>query len=456
MQLIAWICLCAAVAFLLRRHLTSCLVLVLALLFLVPTVGSYLLTGHQTGPLSFHAASWLILAIACVQVMENPAALRRAAGRHAYLFLVLLLVLSVSFLTTRTVQTGGGMVLFLDQMVTPAVFFLLVLAAGIGDERLVFRLRNTLLVLAAAVTVVAVCQWWMRNVLFYEAGFKTQFWFNPDTERWMGTFDQPLALSMVLCVLAPLVAGIRRLYVALPLLSLMVVGVVITQSRVGMALVLLGVLYAVVFSRHRATVKAVLLAALGTGFYILLMSPLVEGILRRLENDTGSAEARNKAYADFFRNWREYLFTGDGLTASYGVADFAGLQTSYESSILMYAVDIGIVFAVLYFGALFALVVRNAGRHSVPGLTAAALLAVLVPQTYSGVATRSVAGIVVWTVVAMTVLAVQEAAAWKRSRSAGFEGRPEIRTSAGADAAAAGAPAAGGRAPVRESTWIGR
>ncbi|MBG0738337.1 hypothetical protein IV500_02685 [Paeniglutamicibacter antarcticus] len=451
MLLFVWIGVCALGAVLLRRHLTISIACVLALWFLIPTVGSYLLTGQKLGPLAFHCATWLILAIAITQLVWAPEALGKSVFRHRFLFLLLALVLSVAFLTTRTVQSGGGMVLFVDQMVAPALLFLLILAAGTIDAKLVPRLRNALMLLFCIVVIVAVFQWSTGSVLFYEAGFKTQFWFNPETKRWMGTFDQPLALSLVACALTPMVAGIRRLYIAIPLLALLVTAVLISQSRVGTGVVIASILYAVLFSRHKGSVKVAVVAAMGIGTYFLLMTPLVAGVLARVADDTGSAEARNQAYGVFFRDWSKYLFTGEGLTASYGVADFAGLQTSFESSIIMYAVDIGIVFAVLYFGALLVVVLQSAGRHSVPGLTLAGLLVVLIPQTYSGVATRSVAGIVIWTIVAMAAAAAQTAA------DAGSAQRPTA--AAGPGRTAVLVPAARRSVPPnrqKSSNWTGR
>ncbi|THJ67835.1 hypothetical protein E8P82_03100 [Arthrobacter echini] len=407
MQLLGWIALCVLTAGLLRTRPLVAIILVVALWFFVPTVGSYLLTGQRFGPWTFHAASWLIFAIFGVQLACDPRSLMRAIGRHAYVFLVLALVLAVSFLTTRTVQESGGVVLFVDQMVAPVVLFLLIISTGAGMPSLLPVLRTVLLVFAAIVTVVAVCQWFAQDVLFYEAGFLTQFWFNPDTQRWMGTFDQPLALSLVLCALMPLVAGVRSLAIAVPLIALFISGVLISQSRVGLVVAAAGAVYAIAASRHRASTRVLALSVIGAGFIPLLISPLGQGLLGRVADDTGSAEARNDAYAVFLRDWSRYLITGDGIGSSYEAADYAGLQTTFESSILMYAVDIGIVFAVLYFGSLLTLVLVNRSRQAVPGLTLAGLVVVFVPQTYSGLATRSVAGIVVWTIVALVVVAAE-------------------------------------------------
>src|SRR4029453_3852656 len=114
----------------------------------------------------------------------------------------------------------------------------------------------------------------------------------------------------------------------------------------------------------------------------------------------------------------DYLIAGQGIGASYRVAVQGGLQTSFENPLVMYSIDFGIVFAALYFGCMAFLVLRNAPRHHFRGLTLAGVLAVGVPQTYSSLATRSAAGIIVWTILAMIAIAGE--AAYRRESSAGL------------------------------------
>jgi hypothetical protein len=405
MQLAAYVALCLMTAFVLRYRPRATLAIGLALWFFVPTVGSYLLTGQRSGPLTFHAATWFILAALAVQSASKPHDLRRALNQLPLFFLTLALVLSVAVLTTRAVQGGGGMVLLIDQMLVPAAFFVLIIMASYSDDDLINFLRSVLLVFGFLVACLAIIQYASKSVIFYQSGFETQFWFNPTTERWMGTLDQPLALSLVLCAIVPLAAYIRRLSVLVPFLIVVVAGVMVTQARLGLVIVIGALVFTVGRSSFHRRVKATILLVLGAGVVALVLSPVGSGVLRRVSNDTGSSEARGEAYAVFFRDWSQYLLSGSGMTSSYAVSASAGLKTSFESSILMYAVDMGIVFAVLYFGALCVLVGVNASAHSVPGLTVAAGLVVFIPQTYSGLATRSVAGIFVWTVLAMIVVA---------------------------------------------------
>ncbi|WP_427004275.1 hypothetical protein [Pseudarthrobacter sp. H2] len=429
MQLALWIGLCLAASVLLRTRVRVLLAAVLGLWILVPAVGSSLLTGVTSGPLSVHAATWLVLCILVIRMLHDPWSVHEALARHFFLFLTLGLVMVAAFLASATSSAGGGMVLLADQIVVPGLFFLIVLSDAARGEGLVALLRTVLLTLVALACVVAVTQWLTKSVLFYESGYSTQYWFDRDQERWMATLDQPLALSLFICLTAPLLAGLKRRWLQLPLLALMAVGILITQSRVGLVALAVTVVATVLFARWRTRVKAALLLVLAGAAGGLMASPLVAGVAARVADDTGSAQARGLAFDYFLGRWGDYAVAGQGIGASYRLAVQAGLETSFENPTVMYSVDFGLLFALLYFGSMAALVLGAAltagPRSGYPGLVLAGAMAVVIPQTYSSLATRSAAGILVWTVLAMVVVAAGEA-----------------RTRAGQERAAAAGPAA--------------
>ncbi|MGO4805582.1 hypothetical protein AB4089_10685 [Arthrobacter sp. 2MCAF15] len=427
MQLAAWIGVCLAAAFLFRKRVRVPLAAVLGLWLLVPAIGSATLTGVSSGPMSVHAATWLVAAVFLVRLLHDPASIRTVLGAHFLLFLVLGLVILAAYLATSTSGNGGGMVLLVDQIVVPVLFFLLLLADAVRGQGLVAMLRTVLLGLVALVCAVAVAQWLSGNVLFYEAGFKTQYWFARDAGRWMGTLDQPLALSLVVAVAAPLVAGLTRQWLQAGLLALMAVGMLISQSRVGLVALAVAIVVVVLFARRPVWVKtAMLLVMTGVGAAIMV-SPLVAGVAGRVADDTGSSEARGIALEYFLGRWSDFAVAGQGIGSSYRVAVQAGLQTSFENPTLMYGIDIGLLFSVLYFGAMAVLVCRGM-RTGYPGLTLAGIMALVIPQTYSSLATRSAAGIVIWTVLAMVVIATDEARAHRASTRARVPAAVPART----------------------------
>lgn len=421
MQLGLWIGLCLAAGFALRTRPRVTVGAVLALWFLVPAVGSSVITGVTSGPLSLHAASWLIFAVFATRLLNGPAAFKVVLGRHFTLAVLLAVVVVAAVLASRAADSGGGMVLLADQIVAPVLFFFLLLSVAATDPKLVTWLRTILLWLVAAVCLVALLQWLTHSPLVYEQGFSKQYWYKPENNRWMGTVDQPLALSLIIVAAAPLVAGLKRNLVQLVLLVLMIVGILVTQSRAGLVVLALCIAVVVLFARRPAWLKTILLSMIAAAALVITTSPLVEGVVGRIEDDTGSTEARALSLQYFFNHWGGYAIAGQGSGASYRVAVQGGLETSFENPLLMYSVDFGIAFAVLYFGAMVALVLRNAFSHRVRGLTLAAILVVAVPQTYSSLATRSVAGILVWTVLAMLVMAAEEA---RRERQAAATASP--------------------------------
>ncbi|GER22670.1 hypothetical protein NCCP1664_11670 [Zafaria cholistanensis] len=403
MQLAAWIAFCAVAAVLTRNHPRLYLSAVVVAWFAIPAVGSSLVTGEADGPLSFHPATWLVAAIAGVQLLHTPRALAAALARQVHVFLGLALVAGAAVITT--VAGGGSSVALIDQLLAPVMFFLLILAAGLADRGLLTVLKNLLLTLAAAVSIVALAQTLTGQVIFYESGFLTQYWFDPEDNRWMGTLDQPLALSLALCMIAPLAAGVRRPALQLVLLVLLGAGVLVSQSRLGIVTYALVAAFAVLRSRIPWQGKLSLAGLLATAAWFAAGSTVSAGVAQRFADDTGSAAARADAWGFFLTRWQDYLVAGEGISASYRVSEAGGLITSLESSVLMYAVDIGVVFALVYFGVMAGLIARNWRQQACPGLALGSVLGLLIVQTYSALATRSVAGILIWTMLALLVLA---------------------------------------------------
>lgn len=427
MQLALWIGLCLAAALVLRRHARVLIVLVIGLWVLVPAVGAPVLTGVDAGPLGFHPATWLVLCAFTVRMLHDPWSVQQALARRFLLFLVLAVVVIAAFLASVSTSTAGGLVVLVDQILIPVLFFLLLLSEASRGGGLVGTLRGALLLFVALACVAAVLQWQAKDVLFYESGYSTQYWYERQSGRWMGTLDQPLALSLAVSVAAPLVAGLRHKVLQAALLVLLVVGSLITQSRVGIIAVAVSAVAAILLAQGRVWVKAVMLAGIAGVGAAIVSSPLIDGVMARLADDSGSAQAREVALDYFLARWDDYLLGGGGIGTSFRLAFRSGLESSLENPLLMYSVDIGVVAAGLYFGSMLVLVARSGLRLGYPGLALAGVMALVIPQTYSSLATRSAAGILVWTVLAMVVIA-------------GDERREQLRCEQAAAALAAAAP----------------
>ena len=282
MQLVLWLLGCAAVAVLLRRKPAGAALLVLALWFTVPAAGSYLLTGQENGVLSLHAATWLIFAVAAVQLATAPSVIGGAIARHIYVVVILLMVLGSAVLSSVFSEVADGTVILVDQIVAPALFFLFLVGSSEIDPKLISRLRNGLLVLGSLVCGVGLAQWLSGSVLFYEEGFATRYWFNPEGTRWMGLLDQPLALSLAACVIAPLTVRLRWAWLQVLLLSLFGAGVLVSQSRVGVMVMIGVVLFVVTASPRPVVARIAMVGVLGGLTVWALSSPLARSEERRV------------------------------------------------------------------------------------------------------------------------------------------------------------------------------
>lgn len=412
MQLAGWVVLCGLVSYALRRRPLLCVVGILGLWVLLPAIAGGLLTGRDQGSLSLHPATWLILTTLAAQLLHNHRSLLRIVARHIYLSIALALVIAVAILTTKYGLTGSGSAVVLDQLVGPVCLFVLVMVAIATAPRALDVLRNTLVCLATATSLIAIAQWLTGQAIVYESSYSTLRWFAATAVvhgRWMGTLDHPLTLSFLICLAVPLVVGISRRWLQFTLLAILGTGLIITQSRIGLAAMAVGVAYVVFRTRTTAGVKVVLGALVAGAVYVASATAATAGISQRLVDDTGSAAARGAAFTFVVHHWPDFLVAGDGVTSNYQVARAAGLTTSLESSILMYAVDIGVVFTVLYFGAQLVIVLRAVGRPTYPGLLLTAVIALVIPQTYSALGAGSAAGALLWTVLAMVVASTDSA-----------------------------------------------
>jgi len=393
------------VALVLRTRPVIAVLVALTLWVALPAVAVPNLTGQLAGPLAIHPATWLVLAAFALQLVFHPQPIGSAVARHPLLMLCGIIFIGGCVWTSQANDSGGLKLLF-DQILAPLLVFLLLVAYARGDQRHILLVRNTIIGLAAAEAVLTLVQARLGRMLLFEADYATLPWFNPlKFDRWMGTADSPLILAFLLCVAAGLAIGVHNVTLRLGLLGLYLVSVLITQSRTGVGIICAVILYSVLRSRMAIWARALASVVVAAAGYVLVTSTLVAGFASRLADDTGSADARRRAIGFIFANWAGYLVAGEGLTASYTVARGAGLATSIESSILMYAVDVGWALTLVYFGAQLALLLRHGFRHRLPGATMAAGIALVLPHVSSALAWSNLTGSFLWSTLALVVLA---------------------------------------------------
>jgi len=400
-QIALWIVLCLGSAILLHSRPALMVCTALAIWTFVPGIAAPLITGKSTGLVAFHPATWFVLACMFVLLVRHPRDLLTEIAGRWVLYLTQIFVVAAAVVMTMMGSRPPGLVIIVDQVLVPVIMFWIASAAFRGDPANRLTVRNWVVGLAAAQSAISLVQWVSGSVLVYGAQFRTNYWFTPAWTRWMGTTDHPLVLSMLLCAAVPLVAGLRRPVIQICLLALMSAATLITQSRTAAVLMPVCLLYVVFRSRARPGAKMAMGAAIAVGAIALLMSPLTAGITARLRDDTGSTKARSLALDFFFGHWQQFLYQGDGITTSYLVARLGGLSTSLENAFLIYAVGVGIIVAVAYFGSQVAVVLASLRRPRLRGALLAAVMVLVIPQTFSSLGVDTVCGPLLWVILSL-------------------------------------------------------
>lgn len=437
-KLALWIVLCLLVAGRLHARPLWMVGAVFGIWLFVPGVAAGVITGRTEGTLAFHPATWLVLACVVVLAVRHPRPLLAEIAHRWLLYTVLGAVCAAGLVMTVLGPDPTGVVLLVDQMLAPVALFMVASIGLRGDQGGALWLRNLIVGAACLQALIAMAQWVAGSTLVWQASYASNYWFSERWVRWMGTTDHPLVLSLLLCVAIPLVAGIRRPLVQVLALVPLVSATVITQSRVGAVVAAAGVLYVVVRAAVGPAAKLMLAATTVIAGWLLVTSPLVAGLESRLADDTGSTQARDYAVQFFADQWRNYLWSGDGLSAVYTVAERAGLRTSLESAFLIYAVGFGVVAAVLYFTAQVALIAGAAVRQPVRGAVPAALAGLAIVQTFSSLGAETLCGPLIWLVLALAAAP----AATTRAATAGAAVAP-ADTEAGTDTVVTGSEVTG-------------
>ncbi|WP_256793608.1 hypothetical protein [Terrabacter sp. Ter38] len=404
MQFIAWAIACLILSVALVRRPMVPLITAMSIWVLVPGTAGHVLTGVATGPLAIHPAAVLIMTSAAVQVVERP---RRvlAALQHRPEWTVLLATVAgissvigiYSGLGFDSIAAAG------DQVLWPLVLFFLLGACLLERPERLQTLRTWFVVAATGEALLAIAQLGLQSSIFFTSEFAEQRFFRQDLNRWMGTLDHPLILSFFLVLSLFLLASYRRWWVILPLMLTMLGGIVVTQSRVGVGVAIVGVIYVIRRAALRgAWQRVLLLLPLVAGAAIAVANGVTDAIQARVVDDTGSTSARANALGYFLDHIGEYSWMGQGLNGSFAVSDNAGLGTSFESAVLMYSIDLGIVATAFYFGVMLMTVIRAFGRMVMAGPVGSGVAALLIPQSFSALSGNTAAPMIVWAIFAMT------------------------------------------------------
>ncbi|KAD3515262.1 hypothetical protein GD627_13365 [Arthrobacter yangruifuii] len=236
----------------------------------------------------------------------------------------------------------GALGQLLNNLIGPLLLMgLVVLAVRDGHSRVTLVFVRVVLGSALLQAAFAVVQVFLGRPILYEAQYARFYWF--DSERFsraVGTLDSALDLALLLVVAVPFTVYIRSNTLRVLAVGVLLAGVFATQSRLGVVLALIGVVY-VVFAGD--TLRTRLVSALGLLVCAggLLMSRFGQGFLDRLQNASGSTIRRTEAIDYVFDNIFSKVLIGRGLNSSYELKMSGSLGSSLENGFAMYAFDFG-------------------------------------------------------------------------------------------------------------------
>lgn len=416
MALIIWLGIGGVYSYVFRSRIDVLVATLFTLRVVVPHAAGSALVGKGTG---LDPASLWCLVFLAVLVLVRPRALgdELSSLMGAYTCIVLLFV--IALLATGSERSRLDVLGLVNTLVTGAVLFFLLRCAIRDRSQSASQLLRFVVALCVAESVLSLMTSISGTDPLY-ASFRDSVTTDPTStfaSRAVGTLDSPLDLSFLLVVTFPLTFQLRRPGLKVGSAVLVVLGVLLTQSRSGLvALAVLGIVM-LLGARISVVAKAGLVLVVSGAVAGLLGSSIASNALLRFSDDNGSDLARSRAYSYFFDNLTHIPALGNGFGASLALKNGGVLQSSFENGYAMFAFDSGLVLLGILIVVLFRLLFVQTSRTRslfacLPGLAAIALAA-----TYSGIMTQSAASWIFWLAIGLASVQGKIAAIAIRDRT---------------------------------------
>lgn len=324
----------------------------------------------------------------------------RELNERATIYLLMAGVLAYLFISLRFGLSGDNV-----QVETFIAPFLLVLVFRLSTRwapvsRSIARGIIVIALVQVALSAMAIIN---GGPLFYAEQFSAAYqWFSPSLTRALGTTDHPLVLSLFLASTIPLLAVIRSALLQLGLLVVLTSGLLLTESRTGLLAGLFGVVFLTLRRGRSIGYRVVIIAGAGAAAAVLLSGTIAQDVLGKFSEDGGSSFVRGVALEAFVSRWGDFVSSGWGNDGATLFRAQMGLPSSLESAFLIFSVNYGIVFTVLYFG--LALILIFAKGKSLSGARVSAVIALVLVQSFSSLGTNSASAVILWAFVALSTL----------------------------------------------------
>lgn len=359
----------------------------------------YAAGGGMTGGFGHPGTIVALTAIVLAAVFRSRD-LFRELNERATIYLLMLVVLAYLVITLRFGTDGQNVQV--ETFVSP---FVLVLIFRLSSRWTSVSRQISLGVIWVALVqvVVSFVAWANGGPLFYVAQYTEAYrWFSPTLTRAMGTTDHALVLSLFLASAIPLVAAIRSAWMQLSVIVVLAIGLLLTESRTGLLAGVIGVVYLTMRRGRSFGYRFVIFAGGAAAAAVLLSANIAEDVLGKFSDDSGSSFVRGVALNSFVSEWSNFIFSGWGNDGATQFRSMMGLNSSLESAALIFSVNYGIVFTLIYFGVAVVLVLSRGAAPT--GARLAAFVALVLVQSFSSLGTNSASAVILWTFVAIATL----------------------------------------------------
>jgi hypothetical protein len=261
----------------------------------------------------------------------------------------------------------------------------------------------TFTVLAVAEAVLSQIQVATGRPVVWESDF-SRIWLTGTVSELgaaIGTFGHGIQVGVFFAALMPLLAMIKPMLLRFTLAAVLLVTVPLAYGRMGLILTVVGFVFLVIIG-GRKVLRSILFAAVVLAALLVSIQGVAgEKLLRKFEDDNGSAALRVAAFDWFWEHTAEF-FTG-GYPGSRDLKGVGTLGSSLENGYFMMALMFGILVVVAFFIFMMCLLIGQTDireRQSWPGAAAAALIIVAI-NGYSSIGGNSIDIHLFWFVLAM-------------------------------------------------------
>ena len=385
-QLILWIAVCVTGAFLLRNRPVITVALAVFMRVAIPSAAVEFVTG-RTADSQLQPASYFVLAALAVALLFGRDRVWSELSRHVVFYAAVAVLFAAALLITVTQRPESSTLFLFDTLGCGIVLCLLARSAFDGSVENGRLLALAVVFIASCEAILGIAQWASGRTLLWERYMANYYWWTPQAARVTGTAGSWLDFALLLAIAVPLAACIRRPALRFAVAALLSVGILLSQSRVPLALALVGMAYLIFLSQRGLFVKVIWSLVVVAVGWIAFQAGLAGGLASRIATDTTSTLARAQALRFVFENFSRQPWTGTGF-GSNSLTRESGLISSFENGYLMYLWDFGLVFTLLFIVVVLSqLVAQRRQRTPIPGGWLALAISAVAIGAYSGLET---------------------------------------------------------------------